>query len=178
METKVAGVADARARHAAYSVLRERIVEHVFVGEAMRRLWQLGVVNVEILRAEFDASGYDLVMCCDSVMRHVQFKVSLVDGTRTQVAINQQLARAPSGCVVWLGVTEDLEIREYRWFGAEAGRPLPDITNHATARHTRANAQGIKAERANQRVLPKGAFEKLAGLDEMLQRLFAIPPTL
>ncbi|WP_256941074.1 MULTISPECIES: hypothetical protein [Burkholderia] len=143
METKVTGVADARARHAAYSVLRERIVEHVFVGEAMRRLWQLGVVNVEILRAEFDASGYDLVMCCDSVMRHVQFKVSLVNGTRTQVAINQQLARAPSGCVVWLGVTEDLEIREYRWFGAEAGRPLPDITNHATARHTRANAQGM-----------------------------------
>ncbi|RQU68106.1 hypothetical protein DF141_28310 [Burkholderia cenocepacia] len=164
--------ADARARHAAHSVLRERIVEHIFVGEAMRRLWQLGVLNVEILRAESDASGYDLVMCCGSVMRHVQFKVSLVDGARAQVTINQQLAHARSGCVVWLGVTEDLEISEYRWFGAEPGRPLPDITNHAIARHVRANAQGIKAERANQRVLRKGEFERLADLDETLHRLF------
>ncbi|MDN7592047.1 hypothetical protein [Burkholderia seminalis] len=164
--------ADARARHAAHSVLRELIVEHIFVGEAMRRLWQLGILNVEILRAEFDASGHDLVMCCGSVMRHVQLKVSLVDGARAQVNINQQLAHARSGCVVWLGVTEDLEIIEYRWFGAEPGRPLPDITNHATARHTRANAQGNKSERANQRVLRKSEFEKLADLDETLYRLF------
>lgn len=63
------GVSEARAKHAAHSVLRERIVEHVFVGEAMRRLWQLGIVNIEILRAEFDATGYDVVMCCGSVMR-------------------------------------------------------------------------------------------------------------
>ncbi|MDN7880803.1 hypothetical protein QZM69_35760 [Burkholderia aenigmatica] len=88
----------------------------------MRHLWKLGILNVEILRAEFDASGYDLVMCCGNVMRHVQLKVSRVDGARAQVAINQQLARAPSGCVVWLGVTDDLEITEYRWFGAAPGR--------------------------------------------------------
>ncbi|KML15951.1 hypothetical protein VK92_02925 [Burkholderia sp. LK4] len=165
---------DARARHAEYSVLRERIVEHIFVGEAMRRLWQLGVLNIEILRAEFDSSGYDLVMCCGSVMRHVQFKVSLVDGSRGQVIINQRLAHAPSGCVVWLGVTEDLEIKEYRWFGAEPGQPLPDLAGYVLARHTRGNAQGVKAERPNQRVLSKGAFEWLGSLDETLERLFAI----
>ncbi|CAM2162927.1 DUF4365 domain-containing protein [Burkholderia cepacia] len=140
----------------------------------MRRLWQLGVLNVEILRAEFDSSGYDLVMCCGSVMRHVQLKVSLVGGSRGQVTINQRLAHAPSGCVVWLGVTENLEIMEYRWFGAEPGRPLPDLTGRALARHTRGNAQGIKAERSNQRVLTKGAFERLGSLDETLKRLFAI----
>uniref|UniRef100_UPI003BEF4490 hypothetical protein n=1 Tax=Burkholderia arboris TaxID=488730 RepID=UPI003BEF4490 len=103
MEAGSNALVDTRARHAEYSVLRERIVEHIFVGEAMRRLWQLGVLNVEILRAEFDSSGYDLVMCCGSVMRHIQFKVSLVDGSRGQVTINQRLAHAPSGCVVWLG---------------------------------------------------------------------------
>lgn len=107
-------------------------------------------------------------------MRHVQLKVSLVDGSRGQVTINQRLAHAPSGCVVWLGVTEDLEIMEYRWFGAEPGRPLPDLTGRALARHTRGNALGIKAERSNQRVPTKGAFERLGGLDETLKRLFAI----
>ncbi|WP_420212787.1 hypothetical protein ACN8ZM_35815 [Burkholderia aenigmatica] len=175
MQAEETGIVDGRTRHATHSVLRERIVEHIFVGEVMRHLWKLGILNVEILRAEFDASGYDLVMCCGNVMRHVQLKVSRVDGARAQVAINQQLARAPSGCVVWLGVTDDLDITEYRWFGAAPGRPLPDLSGHATARHARANAQGIKAERANQRVLPKGAFEKLAGLGETIERLFTIP---
>ncbi|WP_341773962.1 hypothetical protein [Burkholderia seminalis] len=174
MEAESNAMVDARARHAEYSVLRERIVEHIFVGEAMRRLWQLGALNVEILRAEFDSSGYDLVMCCGSAMRHVQFKVSLVDGSRGQVTINQRLAHAPSGCVVWLGVTEDLEIMEYRWFGAEPGHPLPDLTGRALARQTRGNAQGIKAERANQRILTKGAFKLLGSLDETLERLFSI----
>jgi len=43
--------------HYINSTLRERIVEHVFVGEALRRLWQLGVTDVEVLRSEFDAGG-------------------------------------------------------------------------------------------------------------------------
>ncbi len=48
--------------HYLNSTLRERIVEHVFVGETLRTLWQLGVTDVEVLRSEFDAGGYDLVM--------------------------------------------------------------------------------------------------------------------
>nr|WP_186075457.1 hypothetical protein [Burkholderia gladioli] len=155
-------------------MLRERIVEHVFVGEAMRRLWQRGILDIEILRAEFDATGYDLVMCCGRVMRHVQFKVSLVDGSRAGVSINQQLGQAPNGCVIWLGVDEDLEIKEYRWFGAAVGQPLPDLSGYPIARHTRGNAQGIKANRMNQRVLAKTAFEKLDGIEHTLERLFAV----
>ena len=45
-----------------HSTLRERIVEHVFVGDALRALWRLGGHDVEVLRSEFDAHGYDLVM--------------------------------------------------------------------------------------------------------------------
>ncbi|WP_186080407.1 hypothetical protein [Burkholderia gladioli] len=167
-------ISEDRAKHSAHSVLRERIVEHIFVGEAMRRLWQMGMLNLEILRGEFDANGYDLVMCCGSVMRHVQFKVSLMDGARAHVTVNQQLARAPSGCILWLGVTDDLKIVEYRWFGSEPGLPLPDLSGYATARQTRANALGVKADRTNQRVLKKSAFEQLTGLDDALARLFSI----
>ncbi|MBM5584970.1 hypothetical protein GSH09_14230 [Burkholderia pseudomallei] len=163
-----------RAKHSMHSVLRERIVEHIFIGEAMRRLWQLGVTNVEVLRAEFDASGYDLVMCCGETMRHVQFKASLVDGSRGAVTVNDRLAQATSGCVVWLAVSDDLEIREYRWFGAAPGCRLPDLTKYGLARHTRANAQGVKAERPNQRALTKSAFEILGSLDDVLERLFTI----
>lgn len=46
--------------HYAQSTLRERIVEHVFLLDALRRLWQRKVTEVEVLRSEFDAGGYDL----------------------------------------------------------------------------------------------------------------------
>src|SRR5579862_3621039 len=51
------------------STLRERIVEHVFVGDALRRLWRLGITDVEVLRSEFDARGYDLVLSFKKVVR-------------------------------------------------------------------------------------------------------------
>jgi hypothetical protein len=59
-------------RNFTHSVLRERIVEHVFVGDVLRTLWRRGVTDVEILRPEFDAHGYDVVMSCGTVVRHVQ----------------------------------------------------------------------------------------------------------
>ncbi|CAB3805334.1 hypothetical protein [Pararobbsia alpina] len=46
-------------QHYVHSVLRERIVEHVFVGDVLRRLWQRGVTDLELLRSEYDAGGYD-----------------------------------------------------------------------------------------------------------------------
>ena len=49
-------------RHFTHSTLRERIVEHIFVGDVLRTLWRRGVTDVEILRPEFDAHGYDVVM--------------------------------------------------------------------------------------------------------------------
>jgi hypothetical protein len=63
-------------RHFTHSTLRERIVEHVFVGVVLRTLWRLGVRDVEILRPEFDAHGYDVVMSRGPVVRHVQPKDS------------------------------------------------------------------------------------------------------
>jgi hypothetical protein len=42
-------------RQFVHSTLRERIVEHVFVGDVLRTLWKRGVTDVEILRPEFDA---------------------------------------------------------------------------------------------------------------------------
>lgn len=140
----------------------------------MQRLWQLGVTNVEVLRAEFDASGYDLVMCCGDVMRHMQFKASLVDGKRAEVAVNERLAQAPSGCVVWLSVTDDLDIREYRWFGAKPGHRLPALANYRLGRHTRGNSSGVKSERPSQRVVPKTAFQTLGDLDDVLECLFGV----
>jgi hypothetical protein len=49
------------ARHSTHSTLRERIVGNLFIGDVLRTLWRRGITDVEILRPEFDAHGYDVV---------------------------------------------------------------------------------------------------------------------
>ena len=78
----------------------------------------------------------------------------------------------PSGCIIWIFVTETLDLRSYRWLGGLPGDPLPDIRNMRVAKHTKANAKGKKAERPDQRIIPRSRFDSLGSLDEVLERLF------
>lgn len=107
--------------HYIHSVLRERIVEHVFVGDALRRLWQLGITDVEVMRSEFDAGGYDLVMSRGKIIRHIQFKTMSLGGKTASTKIGLKLLEKPSGCVIWIVVAPDLTLSSYLWFGGEPG---------------------------------------------------------
>lgn len=167
---------DDRKAHSRHSVLRERIIEHLFIGEALRVLWTCDVFDAEILRSEFDAGGYDLVMCRGPIVRHVQLKVSLIDSSTSEVKASLRLMDKPSGGVLWLLVTAELKLQSFLWFGGEPGELLPDITHMKTARHTKGNAEGIKLERENHRVIPRNSFVKLSSIDEVLNRLFGAPP--
>jgi hypothetical protein len=158
--------------HSIHAVLRERIVEHVFVGDALRRLWQRGVTEVEVLRSEFDAGGYDLVMSHRKVVRHIQLKSVMEDGKTPSVKVSLKLMEKPSGCVIWIVLSPELELKSYRWFGDPPGKPLPDIRDFKVAKHSKANAEGTKLERPNHRIVPRSRFEPLDSLDAVLTRLF------
>ena len=47
-----------------FSSYREQLIEHQFVGALLQHLWIRGVHQVDVLRSEVDAAGYDLVMIC------------------------------------------------------------------------------------------------------------------
>lgn len=111
-----------RTAHYRHSSLRERIVEHVFVGDALREFWKEGVTDVEVLRSEFDAYGYDLIMSRGSIVRHIQFKTGMQRKPR-RVSIARAL-RKPSGCVVWIRVSADLRLEPFYWLGGKPGAPL------------------------------------------------------
>jgi hypothetical protein len=85
--------------HFSHSTLRERIVEHVFVGDALCALWRRGIIDVEVLRSEFDAHGYDLVMVRGPMVRHIQFKAG-TSSKPVNVSVAQSLAEKPNGCVI------------------------------------------------------------------------------
>jgi len=160
---------DPWAPHA--SVLREKVFEHLFLGDLTRTLLKSGR-RCEVLRAEFDGSGFDVALEAEGVLRHVQLKAMRADGKRAHVDIHMALAAKPSGCVVWMLVDPaTFETTAYRWFGDQPARPLPALDGKAV-RHTKADSQGVKAERADLRQLGRGRFETIADMEGLIERLF------
>jgi hypothetical protein len=159
-------------RHFLKSTYREKVLEHVFVGELLKYLWVAGLVSVDLLKPEVDSAGYDVVITAGRIVRHVQLKASLAEGKAGGQKINASLAEQPSGCVVWVLVDDTLSIHGFLWFGGMPGSPLPDISGFKQARHTRANALGFKPERANTKVIPKSKFEAVSGMPALVEKLF------
>lgn len=158
--------------HSFDSSLRESVIEHLIVGELLRCLWRRGSRDIEVLRSEVDRSGYDLVLEANGVLRHVQLKSSYRTAKTARVGININLARKPSGCVIWVWFDPDtMELGPYLWFGGEPGEPLPPLGDRV-AKHTKGDRTGHKAERPNMRVVNKGRFSKLSTIDELVEALF------
>ena len=94
------------------STYRERLVEHLFVGEVLRHPWLSGVHDVEVLKPAVAHSGYDLVLAYNRITRNIELKAPTVRGKRRAVNVNVGLERAPSGCVIWVNVNpRDLELK-------------------------------------------------------------------
>jgi hypothetical protein len=158
-------------RDSTHSTLRERIIEHVFVGETLRTLWRAEITDVEVLRPEFDAHGYDLVMVRKTIVRHIQFKTGKSQKPG-DVSVSRLLAGAPSGCVIWIRVTEGLDLGPFFWFGSAPGVPLPPIDDYKVPKRATHNKKGERPARTNHRLIPGSAFKKLESLDNVLSALF------
>ncbi|QDT53783.1 hypothetical protein Pan44_18070 [Caulifigura coniformis] len=157
----------------------EQIVEHAFVSEVLQEVWYGFGETIEVLRSEVDSSGYDVVFECGGVLRHVQLKTSKPDAKVASQKINIALAEKPGGCVVWLVRNEDpntCRLRlSYLYFGGVAGEPLPSLENFKTAKHTKANAAGVKLERPGIVLVPKSRFRKIATTRNLVENLFGLP---
>lgn len=116
-----------------HSVLREKALEHIFLSDLSKALLLDLSVPFEVLRSEFDANGYDIVVEARGIIRHIQMKVTRVGGKRRNVDINLALADKPSGCVVWMMADPaTLNIGPFYWLGATPGLPLTIIDGSIT----------------------------------------------
>ena len=154
------------------STLREKIVEHLFVGELLRQLWRQGILNVEVLRSEFDSSGYDVAVSQGDIIRHIQLKTTTRDAKRRSVGVHRALAEKPSGCVLWVCVDNDLNLGPFYWFGSALGERLPSLDGCRPSKRATANAQGIKPQRSHHVKLKRSSFTRLENIAEVMGRLF------
>ena len=156
------------------SSLREKVIEHLFVGDLLRLLWCRGRRDIEVLRAEVDRGGYDLVLECNRVLRHVQLKASHRDAVARAVNVNVALSTKPAGCVIWIRFDPDtMKLGPYLWFGGEPGCGLPDL-GERMARHPRADSTGHKGERPGLRQLSQSKFRRLETIDDLAVALFGL----
>lgn len=162
-------------QHTQQSSFREKLIEHLFLGELLKLSWRHYACTLEVAKPEVDNSGYDLIAETKGVVRHIQLKTSIVGGKTAVQKVNSKLAEKPSGCVIWVYVNEEtLRLGPFLFFGAAAGEPLPSLVEHSIAKHAKGNKDGIKAERPNIRVLRKSDFLAVGSIEEIYDHLFRI----
>lgn len=156
---------DQHFRHSSY---REKLIEHLFVGELLKVSWKAGDCSVEVAKPEVDNRGYDVILEHNGIVRHLQLKTSHRGARASSQKIHTALATKPSGCVVWIRFDpETLVLGPFLFFGGLPGQPLPAVADMRVARHTKANTSGVKAQRLAHRVVPKGKFKVIRSIEEL-----------
>ena len=160
--------------HYRLSSFREKTLEHVFVGECLKALWNRGVYDAEILRSEVDGAGYDIVFECCGIVRHVQLKSSYVGAKTARQSLNNKLKEKPSGCAIWMRFNpKTLALGPFLWYGNQPGEQLGDLSHRfRKARHAKGTSKGDKLERQNSYSLPRHVFVELETIDDVVIALF------
>jgi len=159
--------------HSLNSSFREKLIEHLFVGELLKFSWINQDFSLEVSKPEVDNSGYDLIVESQGVIRHIQLKSAFVGAKTSRQNVNVTLSSKQSGCIVWVYFDQDtLKLGPFLFFGNIPGEPLSDLTEFKIARHTKGDAKGYKAERPNIRTINKGKFKHYETIKTLYDALF------
>ena len=160
-------------QHYLKSSYREKLIEHLFVGELIKLSWLNGSCSLEISKPEVDNQGYDLIAEENGIIRHIQLKTAKIGATTSYQKVHIALARKPSGCVIWIYFDETtMQLGPFLYFGALAGESLLDISDFKVAKHTKGNKDGVKAERPEIRQIPKRKFTAYSNIEALYSVLF------
>lgn len=161
------------SQHQSQSVYRERLLDHLLIGELLKHAWLEDNACLEVARGEIDRTGYDAILEAHGVVRHVQFKTSSSASETQRQSVHIGLCSKPSGCLIWSRFDPlTLVLGPFLFFGGAAGERLPSLAGLAVAKHTKANSKGEKAYRPNLRVLPRNRFELIPTIPALYSKLF------
>lgn len=155
------------------SVYRERLLEHLLVGDLLKYSWLHAGANLEVSQPSIDRSGHDVVLEANGVTRHVQLKSSSHAATTPAQKAHLGLATKPSGCVIWTRFDRvTMDLGPFLFFGGEPGLPLPPLDAFKIAKHTKGDKDGVKKERPNLRIVQKSQFRAITDISMLYRALF------
>jgi hypothetical protein len=158
-------------QHTENSSFREKLIEHLFVGELLKLSWLHHACSLEIAKPEVDNSGYDLIAAVKGLVRHIQLKTSIMGGKTAFQKVHTKLAEKPRGCVVWIYFNEEtLHLGPFFYFRVDTA----SLGGCKIAKHTKGNKDGVKVERQNLRVVPKRSFTKFESIEDIYAQLFKV----
>ncbi|TAF73591.1 MAG: hypothetical protein EAZ53_12115 [Bacteroidetes bacterium] len=152
------------------SVMREKLLLHKFLFEIYEYFWVTRNDSLEVLHAEIDNFGYDIVVCANKQTKHIQLKSLVSGGTTASFKINDRLELKTGGCVViqeYEQVLSEIKVK-YHFFDAK------DLSSFNNAKHTKANADGEKKIREGIKEVPKGKFISFKSSKEFIEFLFPL----
>jgi len=102
----------------------ENLMEHRFLHDiGVELVLRDPPVMINILKAEVDRFGFDLVLSVDSVTRHLQMKTRSGNQTQNPYEISEALWEIPGATVIWMCYDQQtLEPNGYWCLGS----PIPD----------------------------------------------------
>ncbi|HEU4852077.1 MAG TPA: hypothetical protein VFT37_07980 [Telluria sp.] len=161
--------------HSVQSVYRERLLEHLLIGELLKHSWLRHDANLEVSQPSIDRSGHDLVLEDRGITRHVQLKASSRSAKTSVQKIHLGLGRKPSGCVIWIRFDErTMELGPFLFFGESPGKPLHSLEELRMAKHTKGDATGVKKVRPEIRVLQASKFQEIKSIEGLYNKLFGV----
>jgi hypothetical protein len=155
-----------------FSTFFEKMYQHIFVYEVLDKALSMSL-KVSILNGEVDAYGYDIVLICNNIVRHVQLKGVEKDKLKKQ-SVHILLGDKPCGCVivlVWKVIRERV-VFEYFYYGSNSKTPLL----LKTFRNSK-DPKNPKKRKKNKKDIPKKEFRRLNDIFEVISILFDISPT-
>ena len=162
-------------QHYLKSSFREKLIEHLFIGELLKHSWLEGDCSLEVAKPEVDNQGYDLIAEENGIIRYIQLKAAYSQARAAKQKVHVALSGKPSGCVVWVYFNEQsMELGPFLFFGGSAALPLPSLEGFKIAKHTKPNVEGVKTERPEIREIPKGRFRSHETVKEIYEQLFKI----
>ena len=147
-----------------------KIMEYKLIGEIASSLWKQGK-TCDVLRQDVDNSGYDLVIECGKVIRHIQVKTSTETAKAAYQKANLKLELKPSACIIWVRYDElTLAIKYFEFFSNGFSRL--QLKGRPIAKHTKGNSSGKKLLRPNIVTVKKSDFSRILTTEKLVQALF------
>lgn len=159
------------------SLYFEKMVEHRFISDIMAYCWYKNNVTLEIIRAEIDCNGYDLIINYKNINRYIQLKTSEENSKTKEQKLNLSIIEKENPCIIWIirnydNIKMDFNYK-YLFWGSNIGKPLPKIENYSIAKHPKGNSKGVKNLRHNIRNIPKRDFEVFSNIELLFNKLFS-----
>ena len=152
----------------------ERLIEVTFLSDLLQEMWFARDRALDVMHSTVDAFGYDLVLQSQDLIRHVQLKAVRRGGGTSSWNLSTKLMDLPSACAIvieWVPNDHRRVDLSYRFFGTTPGQAIPDLGGRV-AKHSRANAEGVKGLRPGLRVVTKSRFAPMANIADLADHLF------